>query len=135
VRNCPAMVARCRILFRLFLCFSALFCRPAVAPAQQNNSSEEQLVVPGEVGRPGGRLVVSLRGEPKTLNPLIAADARSREVIGVMQADLIHINRATQLTEPALAKSWKARRSRVDHPLTSAPLHRFKSNSLPVADA
>jgi peptide/nickel transport system substrate-binding protein len=28
-------------------------------------------------------------------------------VIGVMQADLVHINRATQLTEPALAKSWK----------------------------
>jgi peptide/nickel transport system substrate-binding protein len=107
VRNCPVMVARCRILFRLFLCFSALFCRPAFAPAQQNNSSEEQLVVPGEVGRPGGRLVVSLRGEPKTLNPLIAADARSREVIGVMQADLIHINRATQLTESALAKTWK----------------------------
>jgi peptide/nickel transport system substrate-binding protein len=51
-------------------------------------------------------LVVALRGEPKSLNPLIAADARSREVIGVMQADLVHINRATQLTEPALAKSW-----------------------------
>jgi len=50
---------------------------------------------------------VSLRGEPKTLNPLIAADARSREVIGVMQADLVHINRATQEAEPALAKSWK----------------------------
>ena len=50
---------------------------------------------------------MSLRGEPKTLNPLIAADARSREVIGVMQADLVHINRATQLTEPSLAKSWK----------------------------
>jgi peptide/nickel transport system substrate-binding protein len=65
------------------------------------------LELPGEVGRSGGRLVVSLRGEPKTLNPLIAADTRSREVIGVMQADLVHINRATQLTEPALAKSWK----------------------------
>ncbi len=50
---------------------------------------------------------MSLRGEPKTLNPLIAADARSREVIGVMQADLVHINRATQEAEPALAKSWK----------------------------
>ena len=50
---------------------------------------------------------MSLRGEPKTLNPLIAGDARSREVIGVMQADLVHINRATQLTEPSLAKSWK----------------------------
>ena len=65
------------------------------------------LALPGELGRSGGRLVVSLRGEPKTLNPLIAADSRSREVIAVMQADLVHINRATQLTEPALAKSWK----------------------------
>ena len=79
----------------------------AVAFPPQKSTREELLVLPGEVGRPGGRLVVSLRGEPKTLNPLIAADARSREVIGVMQADLIHINRATQLTEPALAKSWK----------------------------
>ena len=61
----------------------------------------------GEVGKPGGRIVVALRAEPKTLNPLIAADAPSREVISAMQADLVHINRASQLTEPALAKSWK----------------------------
>jgi peptide/nickel transport system substrate-binding protein len=107
VRNCPAIVARYRILFRSFLIFSALICRPAFTKAQQNNATEELLVLPGEVGRSGGRLAVSLRGEPKTLNPIIAADARSREVIGVMQADLVHINRATQLTEPALAKSWK----------------------------
>jgi len=107
VRNCPATVARCRILFRLFLVFSGLCFQPAVAQARQNDSKEELLALPGELGRSGGRLVVSLRGEPKTLNPLIAVDARSREVIGVMQADLVHINRATQLTEPALAKSWK----------------------------
>ncbi len=107
MRNCPVTVARCRILFRMFLVFSALVFHPALIQPQQNNGKEELLVVPGEVGRSGGRLVASLRGEPKTLNPLIAADARSREVIGVMQADLIHINRATQLTEPALAKSWK----------------------------
>jgi peptide/nickel transport system substrate-binding protein len=74
---------------------------------QQRDTKEELLAFPGELGRSGGRLVVSLRGEPKTLNPLIAADSRSREVIAVMQADLVHINRATQLTEPALAKSWK----------------------------
>ena len=80
---------------------------PAIAFPQEQITKEELLVLPGEVGRPGGRLVVSLRGEPKTLNPLIAADARSREVIGVMQADLVHINRARQQTEPALAKSWK----------------------------
>jgi hypothetical protein len=83
------------MLFRLLLTFSALGFLPPLNHAQQNNSKEELLTLPGEIGRPGGRLVVSLRGEPKTLNPLIAADARSREVIGVMQADLIHINRAT----------------------------------------
>ncbi|HKW63335.1 MAG TPA: ABC transporter substrate-binding protein [Candidatus Acidoferrum sp.] len=90
--------------------FLALLCIPAwpiaVSP-QQKNAKEEFLVLPGELGRSGGRIVVALRAEPKTLNPLISADVNSREVIGVMQADLVHINRATQLTEPALAKSWK----------------------------
>ncbi len=85
----------------------ALLGHPTLVFPQQRSAKEELLVLPGEVGRSGGRLVMSLRGEPKTLNPLIAADARSREVIGVMQADLVHINRATQLTEPSLAKSWK----------------------------
>lgn len=33
-------------------------------------------------------------------------EAASREVINRLFADLIHINRATQKTEPALAKSW-----------------------------
>jgi peptide/nickel transport system substrate-binding protein len=107
VRNRPAVVARYRILFRLSLVFSAVIFQETFACPQQNNSKEELLVLPGEIGRSGGRMVVSLRGEPKTLNPIIAADARSREVIGVMQADLIHINRATQLTEHSLAKSWK----------------------------
>jgi ABC-type transport system substrate-binding protein len=67
-------------------------------------------VLPGGLGRSGGRSVVALRAEPKTLNPLIAIDAPSREVIGTMQADLVHINRVTQLTEPAIAKSWKVSR-------------------------
>jgi peptide/nickel transport system substrate-binding protein len=80
---------------------------PAIACSQQSKPDQELLSVPGEIGHAGGRAVVSLRAEPKTLNPLTAADAPSREVIGAMQADLIHINRATQLTEPSLAKSWK----------------------------
>jgi peptide/nickel transport system substrate-binding protein len=75
---------------------------------QETKAGEELLTLPGEIGRGGGRLVVSLRAEPKTLNPVTAVDAPSREVIlGAMQADLVHINRTTQLTEPALAKSWK----------------------------
>jgi peptide/nickel transport system substrate-binding protein len=55
----------------------------------------------------GGDLVVALRSEPKTLNPVTANDISSREVIGQMTADLIHINRYTQLSESGLAKSWK----------------------------
>jgi peptide/nickel transport system substrate-binding protein len=82
--------------------------RPYPGLPQEAKSGEELLTLPGEIGQSGGRLVVSLRAEPKTLNPLTAVDAPSREVIlGAMQADLVHINRATQLTEPALAESWK----------------------------
>jgi peptide/nickel transport system substrate-binding protein len=91
----------------LFLACALVVALPAKGFSQQANSREELLTLSGDIGRSGGRLVVSLRAEPKTLNPLTAADTISREVIGAMQADLVHINRATQLTEPALAKSWK----------------------------
>ncbi len=84
-----------------------VLAKPHLAFPQQKNVKEEFQVLPGEVGRSGGRIVVALRAEPKTLNPLLATDAPSREVIGAMQADLVHISRATQLTEPAIAKSWK----------------------------
>jgi peptide/nickel transport system substrate-binding protein len=60
-----------------------------------------------EIGNYGGRLVIGQRAEPKTLNPVTATDAVSREVIGRCNADLISINRLTQKTEPALAESWR----------------------------
>lgn len=85
-----------RVPVVLFMCLLL----PNVFPA------EGLLTVTGEAGRRGGRLVVAQRAEPKTLNPLTAIDSASREVIGRMMADLIHINRATHRTEPALAKSW-----------------------------
>ncbi len=69
-------------------------------------SSEEFLIEKGEIGQYGGRLVISGRSEPKTLNPVTAIDTDSREIIGLLTADLIHINRYSQRTEPALAKSW-----------------------------
>src|SRR5258708_15923035 len=105
--NLGAMSRHCRMLLGMLVALAAGVTPGAVALTQQGNSNEELLALSGEPGRSGGRLVVSLRAEPKTLNPVTAADAPSREVIGAMQADLIHINRATQLTEPALAKSWK----------------------------
>jgi peptide/nickel transport system substrate-binding protein len=66
----------------------------------------DPMVVDGDVGRAGGALVVAARAEPKTLNPIAALDVPSRDVIWRMHADLIHINRETQRTEPALARSW-----------------------------
>ncbi len=60
--------------------------------------------------QPGGSLTLALRAEPKTLNPVTAIDGASREVIRLMMDDLIHINRATHRTEPALAESWSASR-------------------------
>src|SRR6202521_1798946 len=103
----------------LLLAGAVLFSRPARGIPPQSHPSEDLLTLPGEIGKQGGRLVVSLRAEPKTLNPLTAVDAPSREVIlGAMQADLVHINRATQLTEPALAKSWKVSSDGLQYTLT-----------------
>jgi len=67
--------------------------------------AEELLVTSAAPGKYGGDLVVAERSEPKTLNPLMAVENVSREAIGLLMADLIHINRDSQQTEPALAVS------------------------------
>jgi peptide/nickel transport system substrate-binding protein len=81
----------------------ALLSTPAFA---QGPLPAELLRTDHEAGRAGGRLVYALRSEPKTLNPVAAVDVASKEVIGRLQADLIHIDRQTQRAGPALAKSW-----------------------------
>jgi peptide/nickel transport system substrate-binding protein len=81
----------------------ALLSTPAFA---QGPLPGELLRTDHEAGRAGGRLVYALRSEPKTLNPVAAVDVASKEVIGRLQADLIHIDRETQRAGPALAKSW-----------------------------
>jgi len=83
----------------------AIFC--LAAPSPDPLQPKEEVQVCKDAGQYGGRLVVGLRAEPKTLNPVTAEDAVSREVIGGLMADLVHINRSTQQSEPALAKSWK----------------------------
>ncbi len=83
---------------------SILVC---AAPGECRTSPNEQfLITRNEIGRCGGRLVISQRVEPKTLNPVVALDGASREIIGLINADLIHINRYSQKTEAALATSW-----------------------------
>src|SRR5882724_8007098 len=70
--------------------------------------ADDHLRLPGPAGVPGGRLVSASRFEPKTFNWVVVSDTGSREVLNLLMADLIHINRQTQKTEPALAKTWKA---------------------------
>jgi peptide/nickel transport system substrate-binding protein len=89
------------LIVAAFICASAASTR-----AQAQTPSEEILIADNPIGQPGGRLVVSLRSEPKTLNPVTSADISSREVIAQMVGDLVHINRLSQQTELALAKTW-----------------------------
>jgi len=72
----------------------------------QAAAQEDLLHTTSEPGIRGGKLVIAQRSEPRTFNPVVAVDQNSYGVNARLQADLIHINRATQKTEPALAKSW-----------------------------
>jgi len=88
-----------------------VFCVCSVARARPQQPGEDRMIAAGaSTGHAGGRLVVALRSEPKTLNPALALDEPSRDVIRCLTADLIHINRGSLKTEPSLAKSWDVSR-------------------------
>jgi peptide/nickel transport system substrate-binding protein len=108
-----------RLILRSIAPLYLILCTTGPVLAQASPAPREEFLVSrGEAGRPGGRLIISLRGEPKTLNPVTALDQPSRTVFGLLNSDLVHINRATQLTEPALAKSWKVSRDGLHYTLT-----------------
>src|SRR5215475_2828668 len=91
----------------LLVCLLAAVCY-ASGPLPEKPTPGEELFRAEQVsGQYGGQLTIGGRAEPKTFNPVIATDAVSREVIGRLMADLIEINRSSQQTETALAKSWK----------------------------
>ncbi len=86
---------------------ATVVCVLAAGLVAKVRAAEDLLTVPELTGHAGGRLAYSLRTAPKTLNPLIASDSASRDIIHQMHADLVHINRATLESEPALAKSYR----------------------------
>src|SRR6266849_4761378 len=90
----------------LVLAFLVLAAIIASSASQAIKPDEDALVMQGEIGQRGGRLVASLHSDPKTLNPVTVVDVPSKEVSALLSADLIHINLYSQRTEPALAKSW-----------------------------
>ncbi|HWY54805.1 MAG TPA: ABC transporter substrate-binding protein [Terriglobales bacterium] len=59
------------------------------------------------VAQSGGELRFCLRSEPKTLNPLLAADDASETIRYMTGGVLVRVNRLTQDVEPDLATSWK----------------------------
>ena len=103
------VIARLSLLVCLLACLRAGATSFAGAPAPETPGKNEELQhVTNVSGHHGGYLTIAQRAEPKTLNPVTESDSASREIIGRLHADLIEINRSTQKTEPALAKSWKA---------------------------
>jgi peptide/nickel transport system substrate-binding protein len=68
-------------------------------------------------GKPGGRLVSGERTLPVTLNPIFATAAATKNIIHMMMADLIHINRSTLKTEPSVAKSYTVSRDGLHYDL------------------
>jgi peptide/nickel transport system substrate-binding protein len=103
-------MGKTRLLRHFILLVVALVCAWALVFAAPPQAGEERMISDNAPGHAGGRLVIPLRSEPKTLNPVLAEDAPSRDVIRCLMADLIDINRETQKTEPALAKSWSVSR-------------------------
>ena len=91
----------------LLVCLMAVPCFASGPSPEKPNPGEELFRADQTSGHYGGNLSIGGRAEPKTFNPVIATDAVSREITGRMMADLIEINRSSQQTEPALAKSWK----------------------------
>ena len=55
----------------------------------------------------GGTLHVAQKAEPETFNPVATIGTGSRDILALLHADLIHINRRTLRTEPALAERWE----------------------------
>ncbi len=94
--------------FSSFLFAASFLVMPTTrADAPESKLDTDFMRTQSEAGTSGGRLVVSLTAEPRTFNPVTAADDASKTVINGMMADLIHISRFSQLPEAALAKSWR----------------------------
>jgi peptide/nickel transport system substrate-binding protein len=117
-----------------FALLALLLALPGTAQNRPSADTLEPLVTRGTPGKPGGRLVISLRAEPKTFLPLNAMDASSKEILGLLHADLVHIHRPSQKTQPALAKEWKVSPDGLRYTLTLRRGLRFSDGAPLTAD-
>jgi peptide/nickel transport system substrate-binding protein len=103
-------MGRIRLSQKCLVLIVAISCACSAVHGLALQAAAERMIADGAAGHAGGRLVIALRSEPKTLNPALALDEPSRDVIRCLTADLIHINRGSLKTEPSLAKSWSVSR-------------------------
>src|SRR5271156_2439220 len=103
-------MGRIRLSQKCMFLIMAISCACSAVHGLAPQAGAERMIADGAAGHAGGRLVIALRSEPKTLNPALALDEPSRDVIRCLTADLIHINRGSLKTEPSLAKSWSVSR-------------------------
>ncbi len=111
----PSLIPPCLALTAVL----AVWCSPtplladepplvlADAHASQPQPTSETPLVVDSRGRAGGRLVVPLAAEPRTLNPLLATDRPSYTVVRRLHASLVRIDGLSHRTVPALAVSWQ----------------------------
>jgi peptide/nickel transport system substrate-binding protein len=104
-------------LVRAFAVFAAgIFCFSGCGKKPENvlsgNSAanyplpDPPLLADCNPGIPGGRLIVSTFGEPKTFNPITANETSSQEVYRFLFASLLGFDPIKQEIEPGLAESW-----------------------------
>jgi peptide/nickel transport system substrate-binding protein len=55
----------------------------------------------------GGRIVASIRAEPRSFNRLVARDQTTMVLTYLMHSGLVRVNRATDALEPELAERWE----------------------------
>ena len=85
-------------------------------------------------GETGGTLVVAQTSEPRTFNPVTATDQPTRDVLSVMSADLVHINRQTLQPELALARRCEASPDGLHYTVTLRDGLRFSDGAPLTAD-
>jgi peptide/nickel transport system substrate-binding protein len=98
----------------LRFCIPALFCllagcsksAPPKSPAAAHSLPPTPLVSQAEPGQPGGRFTIALPFSAKTLNPLLAGDGVSDNIIRLLHSSLVNLNWLNQEPGPGLAESW-----------------------------